>query len=265
VGAIHPVLRRLLRLMHGARCGKVVCVPRLGFGQVRILPCLGLKRARQAPTFGNEVVPQDTKQLLLKGQRAGVWYRDPSYVRSMSLSQRAGLTVLCRTPRRTGCGKDAPQGCNGWKGQIYDRLFKGMLAGQQIRPHKLKFRHSVAVLTMAYLAAFQRFGYGCVLDDAFDTVRIQADYPNRRVTPWVDTARINLRQHELNGTVWATSSGLPFIFGWHGVRGSALEVQFRRFLVLLPGGHWLVHHDPGLLLPAIIEPPADPSPNANGE
>ena len=46
---------------------------------------------------------------------------DPPYVSSMSLSQRAGLTVLCRTPRRTGCGKDAPQGCNGWKGQIYDQ------------------------------------------------------------------------------------------------------------------------------------------------
>ena len=133
-------------------------------------------------------------------------------------------------------------------------LFKGMLAGQQIRPHRLKLRHRVAVLTMAYLAAFSAFGYGCVLDDAFDTVRLQADYPDRRVTPWVDTVRINLRQHELNGTVWATSSGLPFIFGWHGVRGSALELHFRRFLVRLPGGHWLVQHDPGLLLPAIIEP-----------
>ena len=182
---------------------------------------------------------------------------DPLFVRQVSLSRRAGLTVLCRTSRAVGCGKDAPEGCNGWKGQAYDRLFKGMLAGQQIPPHKLTLRRKVAVLTMAYLAAFQRFGYGCILNDAFETVRCQADYPDRKMTPWLDSVVINPRQHALNGQVWATSSGLPFVFGWHGVKGSALEVYFRRFRVLLPGGHWLMHHDPDLLLPAVIAPPPE--------
>jgi hypothetical protein len=185
---------------------------------------------------------------------------DPSYMQGVSLSRRAGLTALCRTPRSLIGGKTVPQGCNGWKGQVYDRLFKSMLQGQLVQPSSVNHRHGVAILTMAYLAAFQQFGYGYILNKDFDGIRAQFDFPDKRITPWLDHARMRLPQHDPNYTVWATASGLPFAFGSVLTPTASLDVLFRRFHAVLPSGHWKVTNTPAILLPAMLEELQSPDP-----
>lgn len=186
---------------------------------------------------------------------------DPDFMRAVPLSYRAGLTVLCRESRDIG-GKSANQGCNGFKGSTYDRLFNGMMQGRELKDGEVWNRHTVAVLTMAYLAAFQQHGYGYILDDAFEPIRRQFDRPDDVVTDWMHDAHIWRGAHDPNGKIWATSSGLPFVFGGRLTDDAPLEVFFRRFRARLSGGHWKVTDAPAVLLPQLLEGPA-PTPTGS--
>jgi hypothetical protein len=179
---------------------------------------------------------------------------DPDFMKPISLSRRAGLTVLCREKTTTKSGEVANQGCNGWKGQKYDRLFRGMLQGRGVSQKETKHRHGVAILMMAYLGAFQRLGYGYILAAGFDEIRLQFVFPDTRITQWLGYAQILLTPADPNGQVWATTSGLPFVFGGSRTSDAPLEVMFRRFSARLPSGHWQVANLPQPLLAAI--PPA---------
>jgi hypothetical protein len=182
---------------------------------------------------------------------------DPWYMKKISLSRRAGLTALCRHSRLTATGETAKHGCNGWKGQKYDLLFKGMLQGREIRQEELLHRHGVAVLVMAYLAAFQRLGYGYILRLELDQIRQQFDHPDQRKTAWLDHARVNLAPVDPNYQPWGTTSGLPFLFGGQLTSTAPLEVFFRRFHALLPSGHWAVKNNPKILLDPVLPPPTN--------
>jgi hypothetical protein len=179
---------------------------------------------------------------------------DPRYMKKISLSRRAGLTVLCRHPRTTETDQPARNGCNGWKGQKYDLLFKGMLQGRRIAVSELKHRHAVAVLIMAYLGAFQRLGYEYILRSELDDVRRQFDYPDKRVTTWLEHAHVNPAPVDPNGQPWATTSGLPFVFGGSFTAKAPLEIFFRRFSARLPSGHWAVKNHPEILLSPVLTP-----------
>jgi hypothetical protein len=167
---------------------------------------------------------------------------DPPYMKQHPGRSRAGVTALCRHPRTTKTGH-APNGCNGWKGQKYDRLFRRMLQAQRIDEGMLRLQHYVAVLIMAYLGAFQRLGYEYIMRVELDDIRHQFDYPDRQVTHWLDHVHIRLSGHP-GGQIWATTSGLPFVFGSLASSKAPLEVSFRRFSALLPGGHWAVKKQP---------------------
>lgn len=160
----------------------------------------------------------------------------PTLKRLGTLNQRCGITVLCRQERSLKSnGKIYLEGCNGIKGSIYDRLFKDLFDGRKHKTEELKHRHGVAILMMAYLGAFQNFGYEYILRSDLDEVREQFDYPDARKTNLLEQAQFNL----LGGNqIVSTTAGNPFIFGGISTTSAPLHVLFRRCQAYLPGGYW---------------------------
>jgi hypothetical protein len=177
---------------------------------------------------------------------------DPSDFAALGTkNQRCGITVLCRAERV--CQSDrrvCKDGCNGMKGRLYDRLFQGLFETGTHVHSDFTHSHGVAILIMAYLGAFQRFGYEYILRLELDPIRTQFDFPNERKTTWLDTARYCLAED--TAQIVATSVGQPFIFGSIVTQTAPLEVMFRRCHALLPSGHRILSKMPRrleLLLP----------------
>lgn len=150
-----------------------------------------------------------------------------------TLNQRCGITILCRESRTSKMtGAVSSDGCNGMKGKLYDRLCKQHWGDKQIDPENLKHRHGVSILVMAYLGAFQLFGYEYIFQTELEQIREQFDFPEERKTHYLDSAQVNT---SLNGdNIVRTSAGHPFILG------GVMAVAFRRFTAQLPSGHWNV-------------------------
>lgn len=156
-----------------------------------------------------------------------------------TLNQRCGITILCRQERICKYdGKIVKDGCNSLKGKIYDRLWKQHWHGDQLDQSHLSHRHGVSILIMAYLGAFQVFGYEYILQRDFDDIRNQFDYSDERMTDWLDFAQVYIPSGGDN--IVATSTGHPFLIGGITAHGHELEVLFRRFKAKLPTGHWQV-------------------------
>jgi len=154
-----------------------------------------------------------------------------------SINQRAGITVLCRQERTcVSDGKACVDGCNGLKGRLYDRLYKGLLDDADHADANLMHRHSVAILVMAYLGAFQHFGYDYILRPELDDIRAQFDFPDSRKTNWLDHAKYCTA--ESKSQIVVTVLGTPFIVGGITTPDAPLHVLFRRFSAYLPRGHW---------------------------
>ena len=154
-----------------------------------------------------------------------------------SRNQRAGITVLCREPRTIeSTGALLKDGCNGFKGSTYDWLLRRVLDDKPHTSVEFSHRHGVAILIMAYLGAFQSFGYDYVLRPELNEVRRQFDHPDDSVTSWLDHARFELEPPREQ--VVTTESGLPFLFGGILNPEAPLHVIFRRCEAYLPQGHW---------------------------
>lgn len=156
-----------------------------------------------------------------------------------TMNQRCGITVLCREARsQKGTAKQSAEGCNGLKGQLYDRLWKKHWGDKPINTNLLRHRHGVAILTMAYLGAFQTFGYEYILRPELDEIRRQFDFPDDTKTSYLETAQVNTSAS--GDTIVRTSTGQPFVTGGISVDGYPLQLIFRRFKAQLPSGHWNV-------------------------
>jgi hypothetical protein len=152
-------------------------------------------------------------------------------------NQRCGITLLSRQQRV--CKSDgyvSKGGCNGLKGRLYDRLFKGFFDDGPHSREKLAHQHGVGILMMGYLAAFQFFGYEFILRREMDEIREQFDYPIDRKTPYLDQALYCLAPS--NSPPLVTESGQPFVWGGIKKPDAPLHLMFRRCQVELPGGHW---------------------------
>lgn len=155
-------------------------------------------------------------------------------------NQRCGITFLCRNPRACRSNaKMAHDGCNGLKGQLYDRLFRGLFDESYHSPYELTPRHGAAILIMAYLVAFQYFGYEYILRPELDTIREQFDYPDERKTEWLDMAKYDTSG---KSQFVVTSSGQPFVWGGVANSNANLHVFFRRCQASLPPGFWKLNH-----------------------
>ncbi|WP_339745968.1 hypothetical protein [uncultured Rubinisphaera sp.] len=150
-------------------------------------------------------------------------------------NQRCGITVLCRQPRTIN-GKEVKDGCNGFKGSAYDRLFRHLFDDKDHTEVELRHRHGVAILIMAYLGAFQTFGYSYIRRNELDEIREQFDFPDDRKTGWLECAMFSLRP--LANPIVATEVGQPFVVGGLMNEDTPLHVLFRRCQAYLPHGHW---------------------------
>ena len=145
-----------------------------------------------------------------------------------TINQRCGITVLCRQKRE--CKSDlkvSKNGCNGLKGRLYDRLWQKHWQDDKINPNDFTHRHGVSILIMAYLGAFQVYGYEYILQPEFNEIRKQFDYPDSRITEWLDYAQVCLLSDSDNYI--ATSTGHPFITDGIVAEGYPLDVSFRCF------------------------------------
>lgn len=152
-----------------------------------------------------------------------------------TLNQRSGITVLCREPRTIGTAT-CKDGCNGFKGKTYDWAVQNLLDDKDRNPNELNNRHAVAILIMAYLGAFQAYGYDYILRPELDEIRKQFDNPDVNATNWLPMAKYNLRPGETS--IVTTSTGHPFIYGGMVTNNAPLHIVFRRCQAYLPGGHW---------------------------
>lgn len=133
-------------------------------------------------------------------------------------------------------GKMYENGCNGLKGSFYDRLWKKHWGNRPIDRKELTRRHGVSILIMAYLGAFQIFGYEYILRNELDEIREQFDFPDEIETEWAHDAKVDLR--DIGDSIIATDLGHPFIFGGVTADDYPLQLHFRRFHASLPSGHW---------------------------
>ncbi|VAX19762.1 hypothetical protein MNBD_NITROSPINAE03-1783 [hydrothermal vent metagenome] len=79
-------------------------------------------------------------------------------------NQRAGITILCRTSRKLlSTDEVCKDGCNGLKGSLYDLHLKKMYRQQPLSSTDYSQIHQISLLIIAYLFAFQRYGYGYIL------------------------------------------------------------------------------------------------------
>lgn len=164
--------------------------------------------------------------------------RDSEAYKSVATkNQRCGITLLCREQRQLKSGgKDRDQGCNGIKGSFYDFSFKILLDNQAHTQDQTTHRNGVAILIMAYLAAFQMFGYEYILSEELDQIRDQFDFPDERKTEYLDKALYNLQEN--SNLQLVTGVGQPFITGGVLRKDAFLEIYFLRCKASLPNGNW---------------------------
>ena len=91
---------------------------------------------------------------------------------------------------------------------------------------------------MAYLGAFQLFGYEYIFQAELEQIREQFDFPDERKTHYLDTAEVNTSPN--GDKIIRTRAGHPFSLGGVMADGNPLQVAFRRFNAQLPSGHWNV-------------------------
>ena len=171
--------------------------------------------------------------------RAVVREDPPDLAMNLSVNQRCGATVLCRQPRpRLDGNGEAKDGCNGLKGSLYDWWLRGLLGNAGIDRENVNNPHnvSVAILVMAYLGAFQTYGYAYILQPELDEVRNQFDFPKDRKTAWLDKAFVNTSPQAPQNVM--TTGGNAFGFFGQMVDHAPLGVRFRKFVAWLPNGVW---------------------------
>lgn len=154
-----------------------------------------------------------------------------------TINQRCGITILCRKKRLAkNDNRFLNNGCNGLKGSLYDRIFRNLFGNEKHESSQFTHRHGVAILLMAYLGAFQYFGYDYILQTEFDEIREQFDFPDTPKTDWLNYAQYDL--NKVKSQFVATTLGLPFVFGGVMTQDAPLQIFFRRCRTLLPKGHW---------------------------
>lgn len=230
---------------------------------VETFPFYASKEVVLCPVCFTEITKEDVFKGALEHIIAeNIIRNDCDEAKITTTNQRCGLTVLCRKPRFWGGkssismdgqtfnvmlelgNKEAKQGCNGLKGQLYDRLFRGLLDDKQHDSKQISIRHRVAVLMMAYLGAFQLYGYEYILLPSLNQVRDQFDNPDVKITDWLDTVSYfgNLKYPG----ICSTENGFPFVVGGILQDNAPLKISFRRFRVELPSGYQFVNNPPNL-------------------
>ncbi len=154
----------------------------------------------------------------------------------LSTADRSQLTLLCNKNLNVRGRKPLyDNGCNSWKGRFFDRRIREAINGSIFR-NKYKTPtegYIVALLSMAYLALFSKFGYQVALTESGRLLREQFFTPDRldKRLPWncqmVLGADVLPQFHETRLDYW----NVPFKFE---IEGSTCIVMFRSFGIRVP-------------------------------
>jgi hypothetical protein len=87
--------------------------------------------------------------------------QDPDVVRinpATPANVRAGNLLLCKTPLKIKGNIVYGNGCNSWKGRVYDKPVRDLISTKAFGPNCTPV-HMIAALGLAYLAMVAEFGY----------------------------------------------------------------------------------------------------------
>jgi hypothetical protein len=92
--------------------------------------------------------------------------QDPDVVRTNPATPaniRAGNLLLCKKRLKIKGDIVYGNGCNSWKGHVYDKPIRELISTKAFAPNKCIQVHIIAALGLAYLAMVAEFGYVVVL------------------------------------------------------------------------------------------------------
>jgi len=159
----------------------------------------------------------------------------PKVHSAMSRGRRSGYTVLCHEERKIeGDGSVSEDGCSGYKKRMYDSVAKNFLPEDGSVPTMLSIRQKISITIMAYLGAFQQFGYGSVFWDELDEIRKQFDFPKKKITKWIDNS-VCMPMNDPFYLMGSTKDQ-PFAVGGSVQDGHPLHMVFGKCFTLLPVG-----------------------------
>lgn len=88
--------------------------------------------------------------------------QDPAAVKANPLTpvnSRSGNLLLCKEPLRIKGKVFYRNGCNSWKGRVYDPVLNNLVAGNGLKAERCTQVHIIGALSLAYLAMVAEFGY----------------------------------------------------------------------------------------------------------
>lgn len=173
------------KLWHSMRRDLAQFMPQVAESRLLMCPCCG--RFLPQEHFSLEhIVPQQA----LKD--------DPPEVRAnrdTSMNIRAGNILLCIKPLKHRGNVVYGSGCNSWKGKWFDGCIRETLSGrtQELGQRQHGAHHIVAMVSAAYLAMVEKFGYSVVLMHSGLLMRHQFFTPKKPRSDLPVTSQILLK------------------------------------------------------------------------
>jgi hypothetical protein len=107
---------------------------------------------------------------------------DPPEVKEkLTHNERSKTILLCKKPLAIDGKSVRANGCNGWKGAYYDTQLRQVLNDSFLSgsARKSTTQHTIAALSVGYLALVERFGYQVALTESGLLMRRQFFMPRR--------------------------------------------------------------------------------------
>jgi len=187
------------------------------------------------------LLPQDSFDLehLVPQQ---VVKRDPIVVKTNPVTPvniRSGNLLLCKRPLKIKDKILYRNGCNSWKGRVFDSALNDLVGGNGLKAGRCTQVHIIAALSLAYLAMVAEFGFIVSLMPSGRLMREQFFTP-RKFHPSLPLKCQMLLGGEIpvespDARLWSK----PFSFGFD--RPGICTVVIRNIAVMLP-----VSRDPRL-------------------
>lgn len=156
------------RLWHAMRSDLAAFLPKVI--DRGLLMCPGCGRMLRFDDFSLEhLIPQQVVR------------SDPPNVRqnpATPVNVRAGNLLLCKTSLKLDGNVISANGCNGWKGRMYDGRIAELLSTQWFGRKQFTTRHIIGAIGVSYLALVGRYGYRIALIESGALCRRQFFQPD---------------------------------------------------------------------------------------
>lgn len=199
----------------------------------RFAPQILENQLLMCPTCGRFLPPNSFDLEHLVPQQA--LKQDPIAVKKNPLTSvniRAKNLLLCKAPLRIKDKVIYKNGCNSWKGRLYDGMLSDLVAGNGLKSEKITQSHIIAALSLAYLAMVAEFGYIVTLMASGRLMREQFFNPRNFHPALPDRCQMLLGGmmpvNFPDARLWSN----PFSFGFE--RPGICTVGIRNIAVMVP-------------------------------